>query len=268
MSLKIGSCSPNTSEFVRYQDLLRLLIEDLKRTSKPGKMMIETRKSGVYYKFTLENRRWYINKKDQVKLKKYLQIDYNNRVLKTATNQLEAITRFLNSFHPDELEQIYSDRPAETKLLISPYAVSNEDYAAAWLAKQHKTRKAVTEYVTSKGEYVRSKSEVIIADTLASLGIPYKYEPELVTKSDGLVYPDFLILDANTRKEIYYEHFGKMNDPEYVKRTLTKLDAYAKEGIILGNNFIATFESEDHPLNRNTVVQTLSQFVPINIFNG
>lgn len=263
MALKINTSTLNLSDLHNYQDKLETLIEELKRNIRPGKIITSVREDGIYYQLSLNHECKYISKKDRAQLKRYLQIDYNNRALKIATKQFKSITKFLENFHPEDLEQIYSHYPNEAKFLISPYAVSNEDYAAAWIAKQHKTRKTTTEYVTSKGEYVRSKSEVIIADTLTTLGIPYKYEPELQTSSEGAIYPDFLILDVNTRKEIYYEHFGKMNDPEYASRTLVKLDIYAQEGIILGDNLIATFEADDHPLNRNTVAQTLAQFIPI-----
>jgi hypothetical protein len=50
---------------------------------------------------------------------------------------------------------------------------------------------------TRKGELVRSKSEVIVADRLADLNVNYAYEKELVI--DGVSkFPDFTIEDAET----------------------------------------------------------------------
>ena len=43
------------------------------------------------------------------------------------------------------------------------------------------------DYETDKGEIVRSKSELIIANTLAKLGIPYKYECPLFLRGFGIM---------------------------------------------------------------------------------
>jgi hypothetical protein len=49
---------------------------------------------------------------------------------------------------------------------------------------------------TTRGELVRSKSEVIIADMLASLGLPYGYEQPFTGPDGSVRYPDFTIDDA------------------------------------------------------------------------
>ncbi|MBQ9321830.1 MAG: hypothetical protein IJ239_05705, partial [Eubacterium sp.] len=51
------------------------------------------------------------------------------------------------------------------------------------------------EFYTSKGERVRSKSEVIIADTLARMGVPYRYEFPIRFSGTGTFHPDFTVLN-------------------------------------------------------------------------
>ena len=106
----------------------------------------------------------------------------------------------------------------------------------------------VPEYVTDNGEHVRSKSEVLIADRLKKLGIPYRYECELVLKDGRKIYPDFTILNIRKRRILYYEHLGKMEDPAYVLRNLQRFDWYRENDIILGDQLFVTWESQSFPL--------------------
>lgn len=108
---------------------------------------------------------------------------------------------------------------------------------------------------------MRTKSEKIIADKLYALGIPYRYEYPVKLKGYGTVYPGFTILKVSERKEIYYEHFGLMDKPEYCEKALRKLQAFARNGIVLGQNLIATFESENVPLDMNVLEKMLEELI-------
>ena len=70
---------------------------------------------------------------------------------------------------------------------------------------------------TARGELVRSKSEVIIANALYYHHLEYVYEPELVL--EGIVKrPDFKVVDDDTGEVWYWEHCGMINNPRYKKR--------------------------------------------------
>ena len=105
------------------------------------------------------------------------------------------------------------------------------------------------EIITERGERVRSKSEKIIADKLYALGIPYRYEYPLVLSGNIRVYPDFIILKLPEREEVYLEHFGRMDDEEYVESVMYKLSTYEKNRIYLGVNLFVTHETSKNPLN-------------------
>jgi hypothetical protein len=84
---------------------------------------------------------------------------------------------------------------------------------------------------TSRGEPVRSKSEVIIADRLAHHNVDYTYEKALIL--EGVTkYPDFTIEDEDTGQTYYWEHLGMMQDPEYESRWKAKLAWYRANGIL------------------------------------
>ena len=77
-------------------------------------------------------------------------------------------------------------------------------------------------YLTKSGIKVRSKSEMMIADALFLLSIPFVYKPQIVI--NGIEFhPDFIILSPFDGREIIWEHFGRMSNREYQRRTAMKL---------------------------------------------
>ena len=83
---------------------------------------------------------------------------------------------------------------------------------------------------TVRGEMVRSKSEVIIANALAAKGMDYSYERPLTL--DGVTkYPDFTIEDMESGNVFYWEHCGMLHVPSYRRRWEEKLEWYHRHGI-------------------------------------
>ena len=83
---------------------------------------------------------------------------------------------------------------------------------------------------TARGEMVRSKSEVIIANALASKRVDYAYERPLTI--DGTTkYPDFTIEDMESGQTFYWEHCGMLHVPSYRRRWEEKVDWYERHGI-------------------------------------
>jgi hypothetical protein len=84
---------------------------------------------------------------------------------------------------------------------------------------------------TLRGELVRSKSELIIADRLHSNSVDYIYEHPLMLGGHTR-YPDFTIEDAESGRTIYWEHCGLLVDPVYRRRWEAKLKWYLDNGVI------------------------------------
>ncbi len=103
-------------------------------------------------------------------------------------------------------------------------------------------------YSTDAGERVRSKSEMMIANLLFAMRLPYQYEKPLYLNGKT-VLPDFTILDTKTRTEVYFEHFGLMDQEEYRTAALLKIENYEKAGFMLGKDFLFSFESERVPFD-------------------
>ena len=132
----------------------------------------------------------------------------------------------------------------------------------SWMNGQYKCNPSHPEnliHKTMQGHLVRSKSEVIIANTLYMNQIPYRYENQLEVKG-VILYPDFTILHPKTNNLCYWEHFGMMDDSIYVKNAIKKIEQYGKSGYVQGRNFIATFESKEAPLNTFTINRVIQDF--------
>jgi len=85
---------------------------------------------------------------------------------------------------------------------------------------------------TRRGDLVRSKSEVIIADLLFDRGLDYRYEQPL-RGLDGLTkYPDFTVDQVETGLRVFWEHLGLLTDPDYTARWKRKLEWYRAQGVI------------------------------------
>lgn len=106
---------------------------------------------------------------------------------------------------------------------------------------------------TTRGELVRSKSEVIIADHLLSNGIQYDYEPEVTV--DGRKFrPDFIAYDPDDNDVFWYwEHLGMPTDPEYMSRWKEKLAYYNAHGIREGKNLIITSDGDNGSLDSQKI---------------
>jgi hypothetical protein len=85
---------------------------------------------------------------------------------------------------------------------------------------------------TRKGQAVRSKSEVIIADLLYSKQIDYRYEQPLDMPDGTRRLPDFTITDDTTGTSYYWEHLGMLQRPSYRRQWQRKLTWYKSHGIL------------------------------------
>ena len=84
---------------------------------------------------------------------------------------------------------------------------------------------------TERGDLVRSKSELVIADKLLARGIDYAYEQPLVLANGRIRYPDFTIEDHARGVSFYWEHLGMLDDSGYRDRWEAKRAEYLECGV-------------------------------------
>ena len=159
-----------------------------------------------------------------------------------------------------ELPKLHTQR----QLLVTPIEPIWEKELVRWYDSEYHGKEfyeGTAEIVTEKGERVRSKSEKILADYFYRNNILYQYERPLYLKGYGTVYPDFTFLSKKTRKEIYWEHEGMMDKPEYAKSAVKKIESYQRNGIHLGERLILTFETELTVLNSQIVEELVGKYL-------
>lgn len=176
---------------------------------------------------------------------------YDLRIIDASLKQQKAIERFLNTYNPTAVTDTYSKLSDAAKTYIHPVDLPDEEYIELWKSREYEKKvisDEVPEHYTSSGERVRSKSEVMIADALTNAGVPYLYEFPLKLGA-VTVHPDFTILRVEDRQELYWEHLGMMDDPDYCQGALRKIRMYESFEIIPGKSLILTMEMSTIPLN-------------------
>ena len=190
------------------------------------------------------------------------QKDYVQKLYKKVCTELKDINRFLIRHEENELENVYAEMNNYRKDLVTPYVILDEMFARAWENETYATNPYYPEqkvYSTKKDELVRSKSEVMLADMYYEMGIPYRYEAELILQNGKKKYPDFTLLKVGTREIIYHEHLGLLDDEEYRENNFAKLEEYRKNGIDMGRNLILTYEAAGHYLNMKDVKKQITE---------
>lgn len=86
--------------------------------------------------------------------------------------------------------------------------------------------------VSEKGEFMISKSEVIIADKLYHNKLHYAYESEITDDRGITIHPDFIIEDRDSGIIYYWEHLGMLTDDGYRSKWHRKKEWYERAGIM------------------------------------
>ena len=206
----------------------------------------------------------YIPRKEHETAIRLAQKDYDKKLLETLTNQQKAIERFLKDYDPDAAMQVYEKLSEPRKELITPEFLSDDDYIAQWLNEPYKKlgfKPDDPEFYTAKGERVRSKSEILIADALLRNNIPYRYEYPVFSNGVIIGAPDFNCLNVRLRKDYYWEHLGKLGDQDYSDRNVKKLEQYALSEDFDETRLILTFETDKHPLNTKVIEEKIRRYL-------
>lgn len=239
----------------------------LKRNTPAGRLRVD--KSGKYVRYYHVQEKGdthgiYIPKSKLVLARNLAQQEYNSKILDVIERQLRILRRLSREYVPGQISESLERLNENKRPLISPVQFSREEYAQRWLGKAYEHKSFVEntpEHYSADGLRVRSKSEVIIADALSRMGVPFKYECPCKIKGLGKVHPDFTCLNLRTRKKILWEHFGMMDSPDYSARAVTRINSYGASGYNLGLNLIASFETVANPLSVKTVVRLIEQYL-------
>lgn len=257
--------------------VIDLKLKALKRAPEGTLNISESHGNVQYYHRTTpdSSKGKYISKENQQLIRRLAQKDYDVHVLKALKKEQRLLKTVLTELERNqsrglEISKIFQSLTSHRRALVTPVTLTDDQYAAAWLSKKYEGKSFQPdspEYYTARGERVRSKSEVIIADTLTRLSIPYRYEYPLTLHRGGrkttslTIYPDFLCLNLRTRQEFIWEHFGLMDDPSYSNRAIQKLRTYSENGIHPGHHLILSTENTELPLSTLYIENLINTFL-------
>lgn len=237
-------------------------IEKKIRLLPKGRINVRTRNGKTYYYLaeTGAGER-YLGTEDWEFIEQLIQKKYLKDVLRKNRTEATALEKMIKIYPETLAEDLYDQLPEGFKKLAKPIIPFDESYANKWMEMPYKHKpfkKDAPVYLTTKGERVRSKSEVIIAERMRIKGVPYRYECPLIINGK-IIHPDFTILRMSDRKILYLEHCGRMDDPKYTEDMIKRANDYSEAGIILGDRLFYTFESDTTPLDVKVIDRLIEE---------
>ena len=252
---------------LKEKKFLQMVIERMNKELKnapAGSIRVKNQKNNIQFFYHDPNAKdkdeTYLPVKSRKKALALVKKRYHSRLLEAAGRQQKILDRFLKKYDPQALQKVFLKEPSvRQELLLSDTVpdtllaalLPDNLYAELWEKYEYEKKPFYEDspvHLTNKQERVRSKSEVLIANTLYKLGIPYRYECPLQLDT-GIIHPDFTILRTSDRRVFYYEHLGMMDDAGYARAAVQRLDDYERNGIYLGDQLIITSETSRLPLN-------------------
>lgn len=253
----------------RNDFLENLIGEKRKEIEKAPKGHINVARSGrrvqyYYKKDSKDKKRKYLKKIETPFTAAICQREYDEEVVKMAEIEKKRLEQLLDVYEKGTCEELYENLKEERKIFVNPIALSDEEFVSQWLQKEYPRKgfaQDYPEYYTDNGERVRSKSEILIANALKRHHVPYRYEEPIHLTGMGTVHPDFTVLNIRTRKEYYWEHMGKMDDPDYIQHALQRINAYERNSMFPGKKLILSHETHLRPLSTQKIEQIILQYL-------
>jgi hypothetical protein len=171
---------------------------------------------------------------------------FYSKLLHDRYNELQCVNYYIRHRTAEKYSSLIMDDSPYAKLIRDSNTTSQEwEYSVYNKSSDHPEHLIIP---APKGDFVRSKSEAMIAQALFAHQIPYHYEE--IHNIDG--YPiatDFTVMHPVTRKTKLWEHLGLSDSSNYQQIIEFKLIHYLKDGYLPGHDLILTFENKAHPFS-------------------
>lgn len=150
-------------------------IESYLKNAPEGYLKISTRKNGCSYYHMIKDKKEnckYLekqNENDVFLIKKLVQKQYYQKLLPVIKEEKAALEKFLEGYKPQLKYEVYDSLSQPRKQFIISEFVTPEQITEQWELEEYQSNSKYPEhliYETNRGDMVRSKSEIIIADLL------------------------------------------------------------------------------------------------------
>ena len=245
---------------------LQQLSEQLEKSiaeAPDGALQITGGRTQQYYRH-LNGEKSYLGHAQADTIPALAQKRYDEKLLKETEAYIAHLEKLLAKKVPADPDTLFDRLPESRQNMVVPYYLSDETFVEWWETLEYEGlsfREGQVEHFTSKGERVRSKSEVLIANRLSERGILYHYEYPVFLEHKGIVYPDFSVVNLRTRKVYYWEHLGMEDDPKYAVDNMAKLRAYQRDGIFPGDALLLTHETMKEPLTIKMIDEIIERYL-------
>lgn len=237
----------------RYEEMLSELPE--------GKLNLCASKGIPYYMKTCNGKKEYLGNDaheevQKLKKRKFLEVSIGNM----NSNQT-LIEQYLHEYRSMQPREIMKSLPKayQSEVLRLEDEV---DSIKAWEFDEYKKSTNHPErliYSTRKGDFVRSKSEAVIADILYDREIPYHYEEKLQL-GDRIVVPDFKILVYSEARFKYLDHCGSLGTERYSQNFAWKVQCYLSHGYLPWRDVFFTFNDMKGRLDTIAINEMLDHY--------
>ena len=249
----------------RLEGIIKIKQSELKNKPEGTLRLSKSNEHIQYYHCTDENKQGkYIVKGNEELIKALAQKSYDEKLLQLAEKRLKQMDRILIDYEDDEIEKIFQKEHVERQRLIKAVEPTWEQKVKMWADEEYQGKgfqEGLSLIFSDRGERVRSKTEKIMADYFYRQGIEYKYECPIYLKGMGTVYPDFIFLSKRIGDEVYWEHCGMVDSPEYARNMVRKIEMYENNGIFPGERLILTYETEKSVLSTEKIAQMVERYL-------
>ena len=105
-----------------------------------------------------------------------------------------------------------------------------------------------------------SRAEMIVAQTLESLGLQYKYEPRIFINGE-LYYPDFIVYLPEFERCFFIEFLGQLDNEKYISRNKFKIMDYLKAGMVINRDILLFCGYEDSMVTADDMIDDISALI-------
>ncbi|MBR4914298.1 MAG: hypothetical protein IKZ42_03375 [Clostridiales bacterium] len=212
-----------------------------------GKLKIRQHANRSSYYYLSDDSEKYLARSDSELIRQMVQKDYIKEIIKMSECEMKMLKDIIDSHKGIAPEDVFDNLIEARKKYATPICFGNK-IADDWANEPYDKPIVLNGFDSLKGDKVRSKSELIIADRLLIKGVPYRYECPVMINGK-IIHPDFTVLRRSDNKLVYHEHCGMVDKPEYAENMVTRINDYNKDGIYLGDRLFLTFETSNTPLD-------------------